>query len=89
MGDIIVLCDENGNEVEFEFIDYINYGDKVYIVLIENDPTVDEIVILEVEDREDDEDENYLNVEDSDVLQAVFEIFLKNKEKGNYKEIFC
>ena len=89
MGDIIVLCDENGNEVEFEFIDYINYGDKVYIVLIENDPTVDEIVILEVEDREDDEDENYLNVEDSDVLQAVFEIFLKNKEKGNYKDIFC
>ena len=89
MGDIIVLCDENGNEVEFEFIDYINYGDKVYIVLIENDPTVDEIVILEVEYREDDEDENYLNVEDSDVLQAVFEIFLKNKEKGNYKEIFC
>lgn len=88
MGDIIVLCDENGEEVAFEYIDYINYKDKTYIVLIEDDPTVEEVVILEVEDGEDEDDEKYLNVEDYDILQAVFDIFLKNKEKGAYKDIF-
>ncbi len=88
MGEFIVLSDENGNDVCFDFIDYIMYEDKTYIVLIESDPTAEEVVILEVEESEDEEEETFLNVEDEDALQAVFEIFLKNKEKGAYKEIF-
>lgn len=88
MGEFIVLNDENGNDVCFDFIDYIMYEDKTYIVLIESDSDVDEVVILEVEESEDEEEETFLNVEDEDVLQAVFDIFLKNKEKGAYKEIF-
>lgn len=88
MGEYIVLSDENGNDVCFDIIDYILYEDKTYIVLIESDPTAEEVVILEVEESEDEEEETFLNVEDEDALQAVFEIFLKNKEKGAYKEIF-
>ena len=88
MGEYIVLSDENGNDVCFDVIDYILYEEKKYIVLIESDPTAEEVVVLEVEESEAEEEETFLNVEDEDVLQAVFDIFLKNKEKGAYKEIF-
>lgn len=88
MGEYIVLSDENGNDVCFDVIDYILYEEKIYIVLIESDPAAEEVVILEVEESEAEEEETFLNVEDEDVLQAVFEIFLKNKEKGAYREIF-
>lgn len=89
MGNIIALNDENGREVHFEFIDYIGYKDKVYIVLIEEDPSADEVTILEVEDGVDEDDERYLNVDDNAVLQAVFEIFKKNLDNGQYKSIFA
>ena len=88
MGEILVLCDESGEDVSFEIIDYITYEDKTYIVLIEEDPDSEEIVILEVEDSADEEEENFLEIEDEEVLQAVFNIFLRNKARGKYKEIF-
>ena len=88
MGQIIALNDEQGREVHFEFIDYINYEDKTYIVLIEEDPAADEVTILEVEDGAEEEEENYLDVEDADILQAVFEIFKANLDAGEYSEIF-
>ena len=88
MGEYIVLSDENGNDVCFDVIDYILYEDKKYIVLIESDPAAEEVVILESETSEDEEEEMFLEIEDEDVLQAVFDIFLKNKKKGAYKEIF-
>ena len=87
MGEILVLCDESGEDVSFEIIDYIPYRDKTYIALIEEDPDAEEIVILEVEDGED-EEENFNEIEDEEILQAVFDIFLRNKARGKYKEIF-
>lgn len=81
--DNIILNDEAGNEVKFEFLDLIEYEGNDYVVLLptegEND---DQVVILLVEDINDDE-ESYVSVEDEEVLQAVFEIF---KEK--FKDYF-
>lgn len=88
MSDIIVLSDEQGKDVEFEFIDYIDYQEKTYIVLIETDPAVEEVVILESVEGDEGEEESFFNVEDQDVLQAVFGIFMKNLEAGAYREIF-
>ena len=74
---LITLTDENGNDVEFEYLDCIDYEGKEYLVLIPNEEDAEEIVILEVEPV-DDELENYLAVEDEAVLDAVYQIF---KEK--------
>ncbi|MBQ9199633.1 MAG: DUF1292 domain-containing protein [Lachnospiraceae bacterium] len=77
---IVTLNDENGNEVQFEFLDFIEYHNEEYIVLLPVDNEDDgEVVILKVESLDDDF-ENYTSVEDEDVLMAVFEIF-KNKFK--------
>ena len=74
---ILTLTDEDGNEVDFEYMDCIEYGGKEYLVLMPAEEDADEVVILEVEPV-DEENENYLAVEDEAVLNAVFAIF---KEK--------
>jgi len=74
---ILTLTDENGEDVEFEYLDCIEYEGKEYLVLMPADDESNEIVILQVEPV-DEENENYLSVSDEAVLNAVYEIF---KEK--------
>jgi len=74
---ILTLTDENGQDVNFEYLDCIDYEGVEYLVLMPEDENDNEVVILEVEPV-DEENENYLAVEDEAVLNAVFEIF---KEK--------
>ena len=76
---IIMLTDENGNDVEFEYLDCIEYEGKEYLVLIPNEEDAEEIVILQIEPV-DEETENYISVENEATLNAVYEIF-KNRFK--------
>ena len=78
---IITLTDENGVENDFEFMDCIEYQGKEYLALLPADEESAEVVILEVEPV-DEENENYLSVEDEATLIAVYEIF-----KEHYKDI--
>ena len=78
---IITLVDENGVETAFEYLDCIEYEGKEYLCLLPAEEENDGIVILEVEPV-DEENENYLAVEDEAILQAVYEIF-----KDRFKDI--
>ena len=71
---ILSLTDENGDEVEFEYLDCIEFQGKEYLVLIPCENEASEIVILEVQPV-DEETENYISVQDEDILNAVYEIF--------------
>ena len=77
----ITLTDENGVEAEFEFMECIEYQGKEYLVLLPADEESAEVVILEVVPV-DDENENYISVEDEAVLEAVYAIF-----KDHFKDI--
>ena len=78
---ILTLTDENGADVDFEYLDCIEYEGKEYLVLIPAEEDSNEIVILEVEPV-DDELENYLAVESEETLNAVYTIF-----KERYKDV--
>ncbi len=78
---ILTLTDENGNEADFEYLDVIDYEGAEYLVLLPLEENNDEIVILEIEPV-DEENENYLAVEDEETLAAVYEIF-----KERYKDV--
>ena len=88
LDNIIVLNDEEGNEVNFEFLDLIEYEGEEYVVLLptEEEDDSDEVVILKVEDTEDEETESYVSVDDEDTLQKIFEIF-KDKFKDEFNFI--
>lgn len=78
---ILVLTDENGEDVEFEYLDCIEYGGKEYLMLMPAEKDSNEIIILEVEPV-DEENENYLSVTDEATLNAVYDIF-----KERYKDV--
>ena len=78
---ILTLTDENGVETEFEYLDCIEYEGKEYLILLPLDDEENGIVILEVEPV-DEELENYLYVDDTAILDAVYGIL-----KERYKDI--
>ena len=88
LDNIVVLNDENGQEVHFEFLDLIEYEGEEYVVLLpaeeeENSEEAGEVVILKVEDTENEEEESYVSVDNEETLNAVFEIF-KEKFKDEF-----
>ena len=88
LDNIIVLNDDQGNEVKFEFLDLVELDEEEYVVLLpvseEGEEDEGEVVILKLEDTDEDaEEESYVGVEDEEILNKVFAIF---KEK--YKDEF-
>ena len=88
LDNIIILNDEQGNEVKFEFLDLVELDEEEYVVLLpvseEGEEDEGEVVILKLEDTdENSETESYVGVEDEEILNKVFAIF---KEK--YKDEF-
>ena len=88
LDNIVILNDEDGNEVKFEFLDVVELDDEEYVVLLPvteaGEEEEGEVVILKIEDTDDDsEEESYVSVEDEDTLNRVFEIF-----KERFKDDF-
>ena len=77
MEDLIVLTDEDGQEVEFELLDLIEYQGEEYAVLYPAEGGEDELVhILRVVAEDLDEEEaRYEGLEDQELIEAVYRIF--------------
>ena len=89
LDNIVILNDENGEEVKFEFLDLIELDGEEYVVLlpVEDDEEEDgEVVILTVEDTDSEDEESYVSVDDQEILNKVFEIF-KEKFKDEFNFI--
>lgn len=89
LDNIIVLNDEEGQEVQFEFLDLIEYEDEEYVVLLPIEETEEdsgEVVILKVEDTDSEDEESYVSVDDQETLNTVFEMF-KEKFKDEFNFI--
>ena len=85
---VIILNDEQGNEVKFEFLDLVELDGEEYVVLLpvseEGEEDEGEVVILRLEDTDEGtEEESYVGVEDEEILNKVFSIF-----KDKYKDEF-
>ena len=76
---ILTLTDENGQDTNFAYLDCIEQDGKEYLVLMPEG--TNEIVILEVQPV-DEENENYVAVEDPRIAESVYNTF-----KELYKDI--
>lgn len=80
---IIVLEDDLGNEVEFEYLDVIEHEGVEYLYLLPaNEEDGDEVVILKITSI-DDETESFEGIEDEELLNTLFEMF-KDKWKDEF-----
>ena len=87
LDNVIILNDEDGKEVQFEFLDLIELDDEEYVVLLpveeEDEDEPGEVVILKVEDTDKEDEESYVSIDDQEILNKVFEIF-KDKFKDEF-----
>lgn len=82
LDNIIVLNDEDGNEVEFEFLDLVELDGNEYIVLLPVEEADNgEVVIFRVEGEDD--DESYVGVDNEEEAEKVFKAF-KEKTKDTF-----
>ena len=80
--DFVALIDEDGNEVEFEHIDTVEYEGVTYLAFIPAELSVEEdaeVVIMQVVTDENGE-ELLEGVEDDDIADAVFNIVMERAE---------
>jgi len=78
---VIVLNDDEGNEVEFEWLDTLEVNDKKYVVVLPVEEETDEVVILRLESEE--EEDTFIGLDDESEINEVFEAF-KERNKENY-----
>ena len=87
---VITLTDSDGSDVDFEVLDIIPYKDHEYAVLLPVDDESDspEAVILEILEAEEDNEEDMLQgVEDEEILNAVFNLFMeKNADEFQFEQ---
>lgn len=87
---VITLTDSDGSDVDFEVLDIVPYNDHEYAVLLPVDDESDspEAVILELLEAEEDNEEDMLQgVDDEDILNAVFNLFMeKNADEFQFEQ---
>lgn len=87
---ILELTDEDGNVVRFEMMDFIDYDDRSFVVLlpemVEGDEEPDNtVIIFEVEPSGEDE-EIYKPVEDEKTLTAVYDMFKERNQDLDFED---
>ena len=76
--DFVTLIDEDGNEVEFEHIDTVEYEGTTYLAFIPAELSLEEdaeVVIMQI--VEEDGEELLEAVEDDEIADAVFNIVME------------
>ena len=87
---VITLTDSDGSDVDFEVLDIVPYKEHEYVVMLPVDDESDspEAVILELLEAEEDIEEDMLQgVEDEEILNAVFNLFMeKNADDFQFEQ---
>ena len=87
---VITLTDSDGSDVDFEVLDIVPYNDHEYAVLlpVDDESESPEAVILELLEAEEDNEEDMLQgVEDEEILNAVFNLFMeKNADEFQFEQ---
>ena len=84
---VITLTDSDGSDVDFEVLDIVPYKEHEYVVMLPVDDESDspEAVILELLEAEEYNEEDMLQgVEDEEILNAVFNLFME-KNAGEFQ----
>lgn len=84
---VITLTYSDGSDVDFEVLDIVPYKEHEYVVMLPVDDESDspEAVILELLEAEEDNEEDMLQgVDDEEILNAVFNLFME-KNAGEFQ----
>ena len=74
---LVSLFDEEGNEYEFELLDYVDYNDKLYAVMIPSELTdsEDDQIAVIMETYFEGNEPNFIFVDDEELAQKVLDAY--------------
>ena len=81
--DFITLTDEDGNEIELEHLDTVEYNNQTYMAFLPAEMSLDdayELILMKVELEEDGE-EMLVTLDDEDEEAEMFQIFSERLEE--------
>ena len=83
---IIELTDEDGVTTQFEYLTTIEYQGDLYVVLMvlddeETDDEEGEVLILKIEKDPETGEDMYVSVDNDEVSQAVFDLFMEQMDE--------
>ena len=81
--DFITLTDEDGNEIELEHLDTVEYNTQTYMAFLPAEMSLDdayELIIMKVE-LEDDGEEMLVTLDNEDEEAELFQIFSERLEE--------
>ncbi|MBQ7492724.1 MAG: DUF1292 domain-containing protein [Clostridia bacterium] len=81
--DFITLTDEDGNEIELEHLDTVEYNNQTYMAFLPAEMSLDdayELIIMKVE-LEDDGEEMLVTLDNEDEEAELFQIFSERLEE--------
>ncbi len=82
---IVTMTGEDGEEINFLFLDLVEYEGKDYAIMaqiVDGEPEQEAVILEVVPPTEEDGIESYEGVEDEEVLQAVFAVFQERSMQG-------
>jgi hypothetical protein len=82
--DIIMMEDEKGNPVEMIALEMLDYEEKTYVLMQTTDETDENSYIFEYE--EEDDDAILTPVEDDNLVDKLFELFIKKMDMDSEEE---
>ena len=74
---IVSLYDEDGNEYSFELVDYVDYEDKLYAIMIPeelSDEEDDQLAVI-METYFEGDEPNFVFVEDEELAQKILDSY--------------
>ena len=79
---IVSLFDEDGNEYSFELLDYVDYEDKLYAIMIpeELSDVEDDQVAVIMETYFEGDEPNFIFVEDEELAQKILDSYSEGRE---------
>ena len=86
--DYITLTDEDGQEVELEHLDTVEYNNQTYMAFIPAETSLDEsydLIIMKIE-LEDDGEEVLVTLDDEDEEGELFQIFSERLEETFFED---
>lgn len=84
---VLKLEDENGNVMDFELLDMVEYNQEAFGVFMPADDDEGEVAILRLVGKDDQKAENYAPVNDEQLEQAVFDLFqIKNLDAFHFDD---
>lgn len=78
--DFVTLIDEDGNEVEFEHIDTVEYNGVTYLAFIPAEISIEDAEVVIMQIVEENGEELLEAVEDDEIADAVFDIVMERAE---------